>query len=199
MKKFNTYKLVVTAMLSAAAFLLMYIEVPIPSLIPGFVKMDISDLPGLLGAFALGPVPGVVISLLKNVLHGLIKGTSTGWIGELCNFLLAAAFTFTAGLIYMIRHNKKAAIIGSLIASVVMGLASVPVNYFISYPLYANLFGGMDNIIAAYMAILPSADTLIKCLVIFNLPFTIVKGLLCSVICFLIYKPLSPVLHGKNG
>jgi riboflavin transporter FmnP len=76
-----------------------------------------------------------------------------------------------------------------------MALLSVPLNYFITYPVYAKLFGGMDLIIAAYQAILPSVKSLIECLVIFNMPFTFVKGLLDVVLCFLIYKPLSPLLH----
>ena len=85
----STRKIVVTAMLSAVAFALQFIEFPIPMLIPSFVKMDVSDLPELLGAFALGPVYGAVIALLKNLLHIVIKGTSSGGVGELCNFLLS--------------------------------------------------------------------------------------------------------------
>lgn len=197
----RTYRLVVAAMLSAVAFLLMYIEVAIPALIPSFVEMDISDLPALLGAFSLGPVYGIVISLLKNVLHALIKGTSTGYVGELCNFLLGAAFAFSAGAIYRYRKSKKTALIGALVGSVVMGVISLPVNYFITYPLYIRLyFGGSTEVcVGLYQAILPSADTLLKCLTIFNVPFTIAKGLLCSIICFLIYKPLSPILHGGRA
>ena len=197
MKKLNTYHLVVAAMLSAIAFVLMSLEFPIPALIPGFIKMDFSDLPALLGAFAIGPVYGIVISLIKNLLNVLIQGTTTQYVGELCNFLLGAAFSFSAGLIYNHRKNKKTAIIASVVGAVVMGVISIPVNYFISYPLYASLFGGMDNIIGAYKAILPSVKSLMECLVIFNLPFTVVKGLCCSIICLIIYKPLSPILHGS--
>ena len=79
-----------------------------------------------------------------------------------------------------------------------LAVASVPVNYFISYPVYAKLFGGLDNIIAAYQALRPSTNGLLECLIVFNLPFTLVKGLLDSLLCFLIYKPLSPILHGKK-
>jgi riboflavin transporter FmnP len=206
----TTHKLVVTAMLSAVAFALMFIEVPIPALIPSFVKMDISDLPELLGAFALGPVYGGVVCLLKNLLHIVIKGTSTGGVGELCNFLLGVFFVAPAGAIYQAlkpkaseqlsrEENKKkglkAAIIGSLVGAVVMAVASVPLNYFITYPVYAALFGGMEPIIGAYQAILPSMRSLIQCLVVFNMPFTFVKGLLDVILCLLIYKPLSPLLH----
>ncbi len=106
MKKRNTSRnAVVAAMLSAVAFVLMFFEFPIPMLIPAFVKMDISDLPALLGAFALSPIYGIVISLIKNLLNMIIKGSSTAGVGELCNFMLGAVFSFTAGVVY---HRKKA-------------------------------------------------------------------------------------------
>ena len=206
----TTHKLVITAMLSAVAFALMFIEFPIPALIPSFVKMDISDLPELLGAFALGPVYGAAIALIKNLLHIVIKGTSSGGAGELCNFLLGVFFVAPAGAIYRAMKPKntekmtrqeikskglKAAILGAMVGAVVMAVGSVPLNYFVTYPIYAAMFGGMELIIAAYQAILPSVKSLLQCLLIFNMPFTFVKGLLDVVICFLIYKPLSPLLH----
>lgn len=97
MKNTTTRSLTVAAMLSAVAFILQFIEFPLPMLIPSFVKMDFSDLPALLGAYALGPVYGVVISFMKNLLHIVIKGTSTACVGELCNFLLGAVFAASAG------------------------------------------------------------------------------------------------------
>ena len=102
--RLSVRSLAVTAMLSAVAFVLMFIEIPIPMLIPSFVKMDISDLPALLGAFSLGPVYGIVIELLKNLLHIIFKGTSSAFVGELFNFTMGAVFCLAAGLIY---HFKK--------------------------------------------------------------------------------------------
>lgn len=196
--KISVRYVVCTAMLSAVAFALMFLEFPIPALIPSFIMLDVSDLPALLGAFSLGPVSGVIIALLKNVLKILIKGTYSAGIGELCNFGLNAVFAVTAGLIYKYRKNIKGAIVGSLVGAVIMGLFSVPLNYFLVYPVYAAAFGGMELIIGMYQTILPWADSLLKCLVIFNLPFNIFKSLLCAVLCFLIYKPLSPILHGRK-
>ena len=103
-----------------------------------------------------------------------------------------------AGLIYKFHKNRTGAILGSLAGAVAMGLFSVPLNYFLVYPAYAAAFGGMELIVGAYQTILPSVNGLLECLLIFNLPFTIVKGLLCAAICFLIYKPLSPLLHGRK-
>ena len=199
MKKDTTHNLTVAAMLSAVAFILMFIEFPIPMLIPAFIKMDFSDLPALLGAFALGPVYGVVISFMKNLLHIVIKGTSTACVGELSNFILGAIFSAVAGYLYKHHKSRKTAIIGAVSGAVAMGVLSVPSNYFVVYPAYVQFYHmPLEAILGMYQAILPSADSLIKCLIIFNLPFTLVKGLLDAVLCMLIYKPLSPILHGRR-
>ncbi|MCI2046167.1 MAG: ECF transporter S component [Faecalibacterium sp.] len=198
-RRTGTREMIVAAMLSAVAFVLMFIEFPIPALIPPFIKMDFSDLPALLGAFALGPGYGIAISFMKNLLHIVIKGTSTACAGELCNFLLGAAFAFTAGLLYRKHKSRKAALIGAFLGAAVMALISVPVNFFVTYPAYVKFYGmPLDAILGMYQAILPSADTLLKCLLIFNLPFTLIKGLADVALCFLVYKPLSPILHGKK-
>ena len=105
----RTHRLAVAAMLSAVAAVLQFVEFSIP-LIPSFVKLDISDLPALLGAFALGPVYGVVISFMKNLLHIIIKGTSTACVGELCNFMLGAVFSAVAGFVYKRHKSRKTAI-----------------------------------------------------------------------------------------
>ena len=199
MKKDTTHNLTVAAMLSAVAFILMFIEFPIPMLIPAFIKMDFSDLPALLGAFALGPVYGVIISFMKNLLHIVIKGTSTACVGELSNFILGAIFSAVAGYLYKHHKSRKTAIIGAVAGSVAMGVLSVPSNYFVVYPAYVQFYHmPLEAILGMYQAILPSADSLIKCLILFNLPFTLVKGLLDAVLCMLIYKPLSPILHGRR-
>ena len=191
----RTHRLTVAAMLSAVAFVLMFIEFPIPALIPPFIKMDISDLPELLAAFALGPVYGVVVTLLKNLLFLIFHGTSSAYVGELCNFLLGSVFSFSAGLIYRHHKSRRSALLGSVIGCALMALISVPINYFLVYPVYAVVYAPMEVILGAYQTILPSADTLIECLTIFNMPFTFCKGLIDVALCFLIYKPLSPILH----
>ena len=192
----RTHKLTVTAMLSAVAFILMFIEFPIPALIPSFVKLDISDLPELLAAFSLGPVYGVAVTFLKNLLHIVFKGTSSAYVGELCNFLLGAVFSLVAGFIYQRKKSRKSALIGAIIGAVLMAIVSVPMNYYVVYPAYVVCYGmPLEAIIGMYQAILPSADSLINCLTIFNMPFTFCKGMLDVLLCFLIYKPLSPLLH----
>ena len=189
----RTHKIAVTAMLSAAATVLMFLEFPIPFLIPSFVELDFSELPALLAAFSLGPVSGVVVCLVKNVIKGLLF-SGTGGVGEMCNFLLGICFIIPAGLIYRYKRTRAGALMGALAGAVCMGILSVPINYFISYPIY-TAFMPLDVIISMYQELIPSVNGLLSCLVIFNLPFTMLKGLLCSALCFAVYKPLSPLLH----
>ena len=195
-RQHNVRYMTVTAMLSAVAFALMFFEFSIPFLVPSFIQMDLSELPALIGAFAMGPWYGVIICLIKNLIHLLI--TTTGGVGELSNFILGAAFVLPAGLIYQGKKTKKNAVIGSVLGAAFMALLSVASNYFIVYPVY-TAFLPMDTILAMYQEILPSADTLLKCLVIFNMPFTFVKGMLSVIITLLIYKHISPIIKGVSN
>ncbi len=188
-------KMTVTAMLAAVSAVLMFFDFSVPFM-PVFIKMDISELPALLAGFAYGPVSGVAVCLIKNLVN--LTRTTTSGIGELCNFLLGAAFVLPSALIYKHKKTRKGAAVGAVVGAALMALLSLPINYFISYPVYASFIpGAMDAIISMYREILPSVDGLLACLVTFNLPFTLIKGIIDAVICFLIYKPLSPVLHKK--
>lgn len=196
--KSNTTKLVVTAMLVAVAFVLQYIEVSIP-MVPSFLKLDFSDIPELLGSFAMGPMYGVIICFIKNLIH-LPFGTSGG-VGELSNFMLGAVFSYTAGIIYKHKKTRVGGAIGAVAGAVAMAVVSVFANYFIVYPAYAQLwFGGnMQLIVDMYKAILPASDTLMKSLLITNLPFTFIKGIIVAIITFIIYKPLSTTINKLNN
>jgi riboflavin transporter FmnP len=167
------------------------LEFGIP-IMPSFIKFDFSELPALIASFAFGPIYGVVVCFLKNALHLLV--TSTAGVGELANFLMGIFFVVPAGLLYRFKKSRMSALIGSLIGAVVMGVACVLINYFLIYPIYYQIMIPEPVILSAYQAILPGVDSIWKSLLIFNLPFTAVKGLVVSLICFLIYKKLSPIL-----
>lgn len=184
----------VTGMLSAIAFILMFLDFSIP-IMPSFIKMDLSELPALVATFAFGPLSGICVCLIKNLIH--LTMTTTGGVGELSNFLLGVCFVLPAGLIYKKKKNKKNAIVGAVVGAVSMGLLSIIINYFITYPVYYN-FMPQDVIVSAYQAILPSVKNILQCLIVFNAPFTFLKGALCSIVTILIYKPLSPILHGNR-
>lgn len=186
-------KLTVTAILGAVAAVLMFLQFSVP-VMPGFIKMDVANFPALIASFALGPVSGVGVCLIKNLLN--LFTTSTGGVGELSDFILGCIMVIPAGLIYKRKKTRGGALLGAVIGAVCMAGCSLLTNYYITYPVYTN-FMPMEQIISAYQLILPSVDSLWKALLIFNVPFTFVKGLLCAIITFLVYKPLSPILKGK--
>lgn len=193
-KPVNVRYITVTAMLSAVAFVLMFLDFSVPFM-PSFIKMDLSELPALIGSFAMGPLCGVMVCLVKNLMHLLI--TTTGGVGELSNFILGAFFVLPAGMFYKRKKNRKSAVTGSLVGAVLMAGISVFSNYFITYPFYTMIMP-MDAIIGMYQAILPSVDSLLECLVVFNMPFTFLKGILSVIVTFLIYKHISPILKGRK-
>ena len=184
--------LAVTGILSAASTILMMFSFSVP-LMPSFIKLDISELPALIAAYSMGPISGVLVCLIKNLIN--VTMTTTGGVGELSNFLLGVCLVLPAGLVYKFRRNRRAAFLAALAGSFIMAWASLPINYFLTYPIYAKLMP-LDAIIGAYQAILPGVDGLLQCLLIFNVPFTFVKGLLDTLLTFLIYKHISPLLKG---
>ncbi len=186
--------MVVTAILGAVSAVLMLLNFPIP-IMPGFLKFDFSELPALVASFTIGPLSGIGVCLFKNIIN--VFSSSSNGVGELMNFLVGIAFVLPAGLIYRYMPSRKGALIGSLVGSFLMGVVSLPVNYFITYPMYQN-FMPMEAIMGMYQVLNPSIETLWQALLVFNAPFTIVRGLIVSAITFAIYKKIAPILTGNK-
>ena len=196
--RFSTRALCLTAVLGALGAVLMFLDLSVP-LMPGFIKLDFSELPALVAAFAYGPLAGVAVCLVKNLIHLLV--TSTGGVGELANFLLGAVFAAVTGLIYAYRHDRRGALVAASAGAAAMAVVSVVVNYFLIYPLYARMMISMEAILGMYRAVDPGLTGLMPALLKFNLPFTFLKGMADTALCFLVYKRLSPLLHrtGKKA
>lgn len=191
----NVRTLTMTAVLSAIAFVLAFFEFPVP-LSPSFARMDLSDLPALIGAFAYGPAAGILIELVKNALQLLTS--STGGIGELANFIMGSSFVAVAGLIYKFHKTKKTAMLACLIASVVMGIVAAIVNYFILLPVF-EAFMPLDQLIASFGEFIPFIKTKLD-VVLFNaFPFNLLKGIGISIVTMLLYKRLTPILKGRQN
>lgn len=188
----NIRKIAVIAVLSALAAVIQLLEIPIPMLIPSFIKLDFSELPALIASFVISPLAGIPVCLIKNLVK--LTTTASGGVGELCNFLLGVCMVVPAGFIYKHKKSKKSALIGCLAGCLISSVLSVFINYFISYPAFYQFIAPEEAVLASYQAILPSVKNIFQALIIFNLPFTFVKMLLDSVITFVIYKPLSNAL-----
>lgn len=186
-------RITVTAILTAMAFVLMYLEVPLPFM-PPFLKFDFSEVPVLVGAFALGPVWGIVIELLKNLIH--LPFTSTMGIGELSNFITGSLFVGFSGLVYLKLHTRKGAALAMAVGTLALAVIAVPVNAFITLPLYGSVMGfSTDAIIGMSAAVNPLIKSKWTLLCFAFVPFNLFKGIVVSAITFFIYKPVSKLIH----
>ena len=189
-KMFTVGVMTRVAILAAAASILFLIQIPIVA----FYKLDLSNIPVLLGAFSMGPIPGMMILALKSLI-GLLSSSSAG-IGELADFIMGAALVLPAALIYQQNKTRKSAIIGMAVGTLCMVIAGVLANKYIMLPFYMGAFHmDMDGILR--FANVAGVDSEWKLLLMITGPFNLLKGVVLSVVAGLIYKPLSPILHAK--
>lgn len=194
--RFNLKTITRIAILSAVAMVIMLLDFPVP-VAPSFYKLDLSEVPVLIGGFALGPLEAVIIELLKNLLKLIIKGTSTGFVGELANFVTGCAFVLPASLIYKKDKTKANAIKGLIAGSLVFIVFGDLFNHFILIPAYVSILHyPLEAIVAAGSAIFPTLVTnqltmVLVCVTLFNT----LKAILVSVVTLLLYKRVSPLLH----
>lgn len=181
-------------LLSAMAVILFYIEIPIVA----FYKLDLSTLPAILAGFAMGPVQGIAVIIIKNLVHML--GTSTACVGELADILMSCAFVVPASLYYRRHKNRRSALMAMLLGSVCMVVVAVLVNYFILIPAYQVLMNlPLEVIIGMGQAVFGFIDNTIKLVIFITAPFNIFKSIVLSFVTYLLYKRVSPLLHQKSG
>lgn len=191
-KKVNVHQLVTVAVASTVSFILMVLNFNLP-IAPGFIKFDFSDIPALILSFSYGPVAGVLTELIKNLLH--LFRTSTMGVGELSNFLLGCAFVIPAGIIYKRNKTRKGALIAMLTGTLCFSLMGIMSNYFIMFPFYTTLMNiPMEAIIGMCQKILPFIDSQFEVILLSVTPANLIKGIAVSIVTFLLYKRLSPIL-----
>ena len=181
-------------MLSAIAVVLMLFEIPLP-FAPSFYEIDFSEVPVLVGSFAMGPLAGAAIEFVKILLNFAINGTTTAGVGEFANFLIGCAMVLPAAWIYKMNHTRKGAIIGMLTGTLFMAFKGCFLNAFVLLPTYAKAFGMPIDALVGMGTAVNSHITSLTTFVIFAVaPFNLLKGFLVSLIVFLIYKKISPIL-----
>jgi riboflavin transporter FmnP len=192
-KTFTTASMVKIGLLSALAYILMYFDFAIPFLFPGFLKMDFSDVPALVAGFALGPIAGIFVELIKNLLY-LVTKSSTGGVGSAANFVTGVALVVPASMIYYKMRNRTGALIGMLTGTLVMTLTMAITNFYVFIPLYEIVLGFPMTAIVAMGTEVNSNITDLKSLVILGItPFNLMKGIAVSLVTFVIYKHIARV------
>ena len=195
MKNKNTAWLVKVAMLSAVATILMLFEFPLPFIAPPFYEIDLSEVPVFIGAFAMGPVAGVVIEAVKILLNLVINGTMTAGVGEVANFVMGVVFVLPGALIYKRKKTKSNAVLGLIIGTVFMTVSSCFINAYIMLPVFAGAFKmPIEVIVGMGTKIWPAIDTMFEFVLLCVAPFNLLKCVIVSFVTMLIYKYVSPLL-----
>lgn len=181
-------------MLGAIAVVLMLFEIPLP-FAPSFYEIDFSEVPVMVGAFAMGPLAGVLIEFVKILLNLLINGTTTAGVGEIANFLIGIGFCLPASVIYRKMHSKKGAIVGLASGTLVMTAAGCFLNAYVLLPAYAKAFEmPIDALVGMGTAVNSKITDLFTFVIFAVAPFNLLKGILVSLVVVLIYKKISPIL-----
>lgn len=193
--KLGVRAIVQIGMLAAVAVILMLFELPLP-FAPSFYKIDFSEVPVLVGCFAMGPLAGVLVELVKILLNFVMTGTSTAGVGEIANFIIGCSLCVPAGLIYRSNRTRKNALIGMVAGTILMAVIGGLINAFVLLPTYAAAFGMPIDALVGMGTAVNSHITNLTTFVLFSVvPFNIVKGVLVSAIVFLIYKKISPIFR----
>ena len=188
----TTKTLVKVAILSAIAYMLMFISIPIPGIFPEFLKIDISDIPAIFGGMVMGPIAGIAIVIVKNLLQ-LITATTTGGIGEFANILIGGTYVYIICLVYNKKSDIKGVLVGAIMGAIGMTIVGCLMNYYIMLPFYGNLMG-LDAIINMGSVLNPKVHDLFTFVIWMIGPFNIVKAALMTVVTLPLYKKMSKVL-----
>ncbi|MGX8703034.1 MAG: ECF transporter S component [bacterium] len=192
-------RLAFIGMFSAIAAVLMFLEFPLP-FAPPFYKLDFSEIPVLIGTFAFGPVTGVICEFVKILVKTIIKGTSTAFVGELANFVIGCALIVPAGIIYKIKKTRKGALISLLAGTLVMTIAGCFINAFVMLPTYAAAFHmPIDELVKMGTAVNANVTNLFTFVMLCVAPFNLLKGVVVSIITFLLYKRISRLIKTAAG
>ena len=191
----RTKEITVIGVFAAVGFALMMVADLVPKLpfVPSFLTLDISDLPALLATFMFGPFAGVAVCLIKNIIHMPFSGTMM--VGELSNFIIGSVFCLVCGFAYRFKRTRMGALIAMACGSLSAGAVCFFTNLFIVYPLYYAFVVPKEVILSMCRNILPWIDSIEQSLIIFNVPFTVAKCILCSVVTFFVYKKLKRALN----
>lgn len=188
----STTKLVKVGILGAMAYLLLFIQIPLP-FAPPFMKVDLGDVPALIGGFALGPVAGVAVEFIKCLLN--LTKTTTAGVGELSNFIVGSIFIIVSSVIYRRNKTMRTAIIAMAVGLVCMTAAATLSNAFVIFPLYGKIMGipmsafvdmtaGMNSFVTSYFTLMIAAVV----------PFNLCKGIIELSVTTILYKKVSPIL-----
>lgn len=195
----DTRYITYVALFSAMAGALMLLEIPL-FFAPSFYKMDLSELPVMICTFYLGPVAGVVSELIKIILKLVLKGTTTAFVGDFANFAVGCSFVLPASIVYHVKRGKRSALFGLITGTLIMTVFGSMFNALFLIPKFAQLFHMDLSAIVEMGTKVNRAIVNLPTLVLYAVvPFNLLKGVVVSLLTFLLYKRITPLLHMGDG
>jgi riboflavin transporter FmnP len=179
--------LVFISLLSAMSFILQLLDFPLP-IFPTFLQIDFSEIPALVAAITYGPLAGVVVEFLKNLLHFLFSGSETGAIplGQMANFFAGSIFVVITSWMAMKIKGIKGLIFGLITATLTMSILLAIANYYIILPAYSYLINWTVEGAAKLNLVLYAIA-----------PFNFVKGIMVAGLFVPVYWMLKPHLRQR--
>lgn len=185
---FTTKQLVAIAFLSAIAYVLMLLHLPFKFI--GFLELEFSDVPAIIGGIVYGPVVGVAVELIKNIIKA-VTATTTACVGEFANFVIGSAYVIPAAILYRKLKGKRKAVISFTVATISLVVVGALINYFVMIPLYAKAFGGMGVVVGVSSKMVPAIKGLGTIVLFGIVPFNLVKGIVLGIVSTFVYKSLK--------
>lgn len=192
---FTTSTLVKVGILSAIGYILMFISIPIPMLFPDFLKIDISDLPALLGGISLGPVAGLTVVFIKNLLQIVTGMSTTAGVGEFANFLIGGSFVLIVSFMYKNKKDFSSVVKGLILGTIVMTIVGCLANYFIILPVYELVGWPIEAVVGMGQAINPAIDGIWSFIIWMIAPFNILKAVIMSLLTIPLYKKTEKIFN----
>ncbi|MBE5748695.1 MAG: ECF transporter S component [Clostridia bacterium] len=193
---FSAKNIAKIAVLTAVAYVLyMFVKFPLPMLFPAFLDIQFSDLPALIGGFAMGPWAGCLIVIIKCLLK--MPFSSTACVGEIADIIMGVAFVLPAAILYKKAKSKKSAFVGVIIGAVCCVVASVLANWLLLIPFYAQVFGwdAILGMVSSLYANVTQASFYTYYILLAVIPFNVLRCSIVVAFTFLLYKRVSPILH----
>ena len=194
MKKLSVKEIALIGVLGGLSAIIMLFDFPLP-FAPGFLKFDVSDIPGLFAGFFLSPVCGCLVAGVKILLNLVLNGTTTAFVGEAANLAGSCCFILIASVIYHKNKTKKTALLGMLASAVATSFMFIFMNAYVTFPMYGKVYGmSMEVIIAAAAKVNPLVHDTVTMMLFSIFPFNLVKYFICSVVTAAVYKKCSTAL-----
>ncbi len=197
---FSTTRIAMIALFGALAGVLHVASFSIPFAFPGFLEFDLSDIPLFIGTFALGPVSGCIIVVIKLLVRLVCRGTGSMFVGELANLLIGVGFVIPAGLIY--KHNRtfKGALLALGVGSLSSVMVAILANRLILIPFYVYVMfqGDWERLLSMMRLLFPSItqETFYNFyLWVSVLPFNVMRCLIASLLTLIVYKHISRLIN----